>query len=150
MDKGEVFRFTLSRHALIMDPTDNRLMVEIRYGREAGQRPVRLDDVPAGRHADGRVGALQRTMGASRLAALARCLLPDGERGHLTENSRFHRPLSCHRGGCCCAARRVGGPTSGLLPPRPRPAVIAAAWLDPPRLPPPAASFFQNGASVFK
>lgn len=36
MDKGEVFRFTFSRHALIMDPTDNRLMVEIRYGQEQG------------------------------------------------------------------------------------------------------------------
>jgi hypothetical protein len=32
MDKGEVFRYTFSRHALIMDPSDNRLMVEIRYG----------------------------------------------------------------------------------------------------------------------
>lgn len=36
MDKGEVFRFTFSRHALIMDPSDNRLMVEIRYGQEQG------------------------------------------------------------------------------------------------------------------
>ena len=34
MDKGEVFRFTFSRHALIMDESDNRLMVEIRYGQE--------------------------------------------------------------------------------------------------------------------
>lgn len=32
MEGGEVFRFTFSRHALIMDPSDNRLMVEIRYG----------------------------------------------------------------------------------------------------------------------
>jgi hypothetical protein len=36
MPNGEVFRFTFSRHALIMDPSDNRLMVEIRYGREQG------------------------------------------------------------------------------------------------------------------
>jgi hypothetical protein len=36
MDGGEVFRFTFSRHALIMDPSDNRLMVEIRYGQEQG------------------------------------------------------------------------------------------------------------------
>ena len=36
MDKGEVFRFTFSRHALIMDPSDNRLMVEIRYGQAQG------------------------------------------------------------------------------------------------------------------
>ena len=34
MDKGEVFRFTFSRHALIMDESDNRLMVEIRYGQQ--------------------------------------------------------------------------------------------------------------------
>lgn len=36
MDGGEVFRFTFSRHALIMDQGDNRLMVEIRYGQEQG------------------------------------------------------------------------------------------------------------------
>jgi hypothetical protein len=34
MDGGAVFRFTFSRHALIMDASDNRLMVEIRYGTE--------------------------------------------------------------------------------------------------------------------
>jgi hypothetical protein len=34
MDGGEVFRFTFSRHALIMDESDNRLMVEIRYGEQ--------------------------------------------------------------------------------------------------------------------
>jgi hypothetical protein len=39
MDGGEVFRFTFSRHALIMDPSDNRLMVEIRYGQEQGSGP---------------------------------------------------------------------------------------------------------------
>jgi hypothetical protein len=32
MKGGEVFRYTFSRHALIMDESDNRLMVEIRYG----------------------------------------------------------------------------------------------------------------------
>lgn len=36
MDGGAVFRFTFSRHALIMDQSDNRLMVEIRYGQEQG------------------------------------------------------------------------------------------------------------------
>lgn len=36
MPEGAVFRFTFSRHALIMDPSDNRLMVEIRYGVEQG------------------------------------------------------------------------------------------------------------------
>jgi len=36
MKDGMVFRFTFSRHALIMDPSDNRLMVEIRYGVEQG------------------------------------------------------------------------------------------------------------------
>jgi hypothetical protein len=36
MKDGTVFRFTFSRHALIMDPSDNRLMVEIRYGVEQG------------------------------------------------------------------------------------------------------------------
>jgi hypothetical protein len=36
MDDGAVFRFTFSRHALILDPSDNRLMVEIRYGQEQG------------------------------------------------------------------------------------------------------------------
>lgn len=36
MPGGEVFRYTFSRHALIMDPSDNRLMVEIRYGLEQG------------------------------------------------------------------------------------------------------------------
>lgn len=36
MPGGEVFRYTFSRHALIMDPSDNRLMVEIRYGEERG------------------------------------------------------------------------------------------------------------------
>jgi hypothetical protein len=35
MKDGVVFRYTFSRHALIMDPSDNRLMVEIRYGQEA-------------------------------------------------------------------------------------------------------------------
>jgi hypothetical protein len=35
MEGGVVFRYTFSRHALIMDETDNRLMVEIRYGEEA-------------------------------------------------------------------------------------------------------------------
>ncbi len=34
MEGGAVFRFTFSRHALIMDQSDNRLMVEIRYGTE--------------------------------------------------------------------------------------------------------------------
>ena len=34
MKDGVVFRFTFSRHALIMDQSDNRLMVEIRYGTE--------------------------------------------------------------------------------------------------------------------
>jgi hypothetical protein len=34
MKDGVVFRFTFSRHALIMDAGDNRLMVEIRYGTE--------------------------------------------------------------------------------------------------------------------
>jgi hypothetical protein len=34
MKGGEVFRYTFSRHALIMDETDNRLMVEIRYGEQ--------------------------------------------------------------------------------------------------------------------
>ena len=32
MKGGEVFRYTFSRHALIMDESDNRLMLEIRYG----------------------------------------------------------------------------------------------------------------------
>lgn len=36
MPRGAVFRFTFSRHALIMDPSDNRLMVEIRYGQANG------------------------------------------------------------------------------------------------------------------
>ena len=34
MEGGEVFRYTFSRHALIMDPSDNRVMVEIRYGEQ--------------------------------------------------------------------------------------------------------------------
>jgi hypothetical protein len=34
MKGGEVFRYTFSRHALIMDESDNRLMVEIRYGQQ--------------------------------------------------------------------------------------------------------------------
>ena len=36
MKGGAVFRYTFSRHALIMDESDNRLMVEIRYGVEQG------------------------------------------------------------------------------------------------------------------
>lgn len=36
MKDGAVFRYTFSRHALIMDPSDNRLMVEIRYGQQQG------------------------------------------------------------------------------------------------------------------
>ncbi|MGV3490794.1 MAG: hypothetical protein ACO1OG_05660 [Devosia sp.] len=40
MPGGEVFRYTFSRHALIMDQSDNRLMVEIRYGIEEGSGPA--------------------------------------------------------------------------------------------------------------
>lgn len=36
LEGAEVFRFTFSRHALMMDESDNRLMVEIRYGQEQG------------------------------------------------------------------------------------------------------------------
>lgn len=36
MPGGAVFRYTISRHALIMDESDNRLMIEIRYGQEQG------------------------------------------------------------------------------------------------------------------
>lgn len=36
MKDGAVFRYTFSRNALIMDQSDNRLMVEIRYGVEQG------------------------------------------------------------------------------------------------------------------
>ena len=36
LEGGEVFRYTFSRHALMMDEGDNRLMVEIRYGEEQG------------------------------------------------------------------------------------------------------------------
>lgn len=36
MPGGDVFRYTFSRHALIMDESDNRLMVEIRHGQEQG------------------------------------------------------------------------------------------------------------------
>ena len=36
MEGGAVFRFTFSRHALMMDPSDTRLMVEIRYGQNNG------------------------------------------------------------------------------------------------------------------
>jgi hypothetical protein len=34
MKDGVVFRFTFSRHAMIMDESDKRLMVEIRYGNQ--------------------------------------------------------------------------------------------------------------------
>jgi hypothetical protein len=37
LEGGAVFRFTFSRHALIMNPGDNRLMVEIRYGENDGR-----------------------------------------------------------------------------------------------------------------
>ncbi len=36
LEGGAVFRYTFSRHALIMDPSDNQLMVEIRYGQNNG------------------------------------------------------------------------------------------------------------------
>lgn len=51
MKGGEVFRYTFSRHALIMDQSDNRLMVEIRYGDQkmggdAGWMTFLLDGTP--------------------------------------------------------------------------------------------------------
>ncbi|MEO6012203.1 MAG: hypothetical protein ABIQ30_01275 [Devosia sp.] len=36
MDGAEAYRYTISRHALIMDPNDDRLLLEIRVGKNQG------------------------------------------------------------------------------------------------------------------
>ncbi len=36
MPDAEIYRYTISRQALIMDPSDNRLMIEVRAGKDSG------------------------------------------------------------------------------------------------------------------